>query len=96
MKDSNFKINISVDNKRHKKETNVNKSDISNEEKDYLIEQNYKYFIEYSKLFNTNELLKDRLKELIKEKNELKTIINKLYKKDDKKEINDSYTKRKV
>jgi len=80
-----------------KNETNIN--EISNEEKNLLNLQNYIYFIEYSKLYNTNLLLKDKLNELMFEKNQLKLLINKFEKNNNfinTGNINDIYTKRKV
>lgn len=76
-----------------KNETNIN--EISN----LLNLQNYIYFIEYSKLYNTNLLLKDKLNELMFEKNQLKLLINKFEKNNNfinTGNINDIYTKRKV
>ena len=78
---------------------NYNLNQISNEEKNLLNEQNYQFFIEYSKLYYSNLLLKDKLNELIFEKNQLKLFINNLEKKKNSiniKNINDLYTKRKV
>ena len=80
-----------------KNETNIN--EISNEEKNLLNLQNYIYFIEYSKLYNTNLLLKDKLNELMFEKNQLKLLINQFEKNNNfinTGNINDIYTKRKV
>ena len=80
-----------------KNETNIN--EISNEEKNLLNLQNYIYFIEYSKLYNTNLLLKDKLNEKKKKKNQLKLLINKFEKNNNfinTGNINDIYTKRKV
>lgn len=54
------------------------------------------FFLEYLKLFQTNEILKSRLQDLIIEKNKLKNIINKLEKEKNIKKVNDTYTKRKV
>jgi hypothetical protein len=46
-----------------------------------LMEQNYKYYLEYLNLLETNELLKIRLQNLIEEKNKLKKEIDKKGKK---------------
>ena len=75
---------------------NLNIDYLTNEEKDFLIKQNYNFFLEYLKLFQTNEILKSRLQDLIIEKNKLKNIINKLEKEKNIKKVNDTYTKRKV
>ena len=75
---------------------NLNIDYLTNEEKDFLIKQNYNFFLEYLKLFQTNEILKSRLQDLITEKNQLKNIINKLEKEKKIKKVNDTYTKRKV
>ncbi len=95
MNDLDININYSNVNLKRNKNMYSNKSDISKEEKDYLIEKNFQFFLEYSKLFNSNKLLKNKLEELIKEKNKLKMIINKLEKTKSIK-INNLYTKRKV
>jgi predicted nuclease with TOPRIM domain len=92
MKDS--ELNIHLNNNQNT--TNLNIDFLTNEEKTLLIKQNYHFFLEYSKLFQTNELLKTKLQELINEKNQLKSIINKLEKEENNKKINDPYTKRKV
>ncbi len=95
MNDLDININYSNVNLKRNKNMYSNKSDISKEEKDYLIEKNFQFFLEYSKVFKSNELLKYKLQELIKEKNKLKMIINKLEKTKNIK-INNLYTKRKV
>jgi hypothetical protein len=95
MNDLDININYSNVNLKRNKNMYSNKSDISKEEKDYLIEKNFQFFLEYSKVFKSNELLKNKLQELIKEKNKLKMIINKLEKTKNIK-INNLYTKRKV
>jgi hypothetical protein len=95
MNDLDININYSNVNLKRNKNMYSNKSDISKEEKDYLIEKNFQFFLEYSKVFKSNELLKYKLQELIKEKNKLKMIINKLEKTKSIK-INNLYTKRKV
>ena len=91
MKDS--KLNI---NEYQNISPNLNIDYLTNEETDFLIEQNYMFFLEYLKLFQTNEILKKRLQDLITEKNQLKNIINKLEKEKKIKKVNDTYTKRKV
>ena len=91
MKDSELNIN-----EYQNINPNLNIDYLTNEEKDFLIKQNYKFFLEYLKLFQTNEILKNRLQDLITEKNQLKNIINKLEKEKKIKKINDTYTKRKV
>ena len=91
MKDSKLKIN-----QFQNINPNLNIDYLTNEEKNFLIKQNYKFFLEYLKLFQTNEILKNRLQDLITEKNQLKNIINKLEKEKKIKKINDTYTKRKV
>jgi hypothetical protein len=91
MKDS--KLNI---NEYQNISPNLNIDYLTNEETDFLIEQNYMFFLEYLKLFQTNEILKSRLQDLITEKNQLKNIINKLEKEKKIKKVNDTYTKRKV
>ena len=91
MKDS--KLNI---NEYQNISPNLNIDYLTNEEKDFLIKQNYNFFLEYLKLFQTNEILKSRLQDLITEKNQLKNIINKLEKEKKIKKVNDTYTKRKV
>jgi hypothetical protein len=91
MKDS--KLNI---NEYQNISPNLNIDYLTNEETDFLIEQNYMFFLEYLKLFQTNEILKSRLQDLIIEKNKLKNIINKLEKEKNIKKVNDTYTKRKV
>jgi hypothetical protein len=95
MNDLDININYSNVNLKRNKNMYSNKADISKEEKDYLIEKNFQFFLEYSKVFKSNELLKYKLQELIKEKNKLKMIINKLEKTKNIK-INNLYTKRKV
>ena len=95
MNDLDLNLKYSNVYKNQNKNMYFNKSDISNEEIDYLIHQNFQFFREYSKLFNSNKLLKNKLEELIKEKNKLKMIINKLEKTKSIK-INNLYTKRKV
>ena len=95
MNDLDININYSNVNLKRNKNMYSNKSDISKEEKDYLIEKNFQFFLEYSKVFKSNELLKYKLQEFIKEKNKLKMIINKLEKTKNIK-INNLYTKRKV
>ena len=95
MNDLDININYSNVNLKRNKNMYSNKSDISKEEKDYLIEKNFQFFLEYSKVFKSNKLLKNKLEELIKEKNKLKMIINKLEKTKNIK-INNLYTKRKV
>jgi hypothetical protein len=67
MKDS--KLNI---NEYQNISPNLNIDYLTNEETDFLIEQNYMFFLEYLKLFQTNEILKSRLQDLIIEKNKLK------------------------
>ena len=91
MKDSKLKIN-----QFQNINPNLNIDYLTNEEKNFLIKQNYKFFLEYLKLFQTNEILKSRLQDLIIEKNKLKNIINKLEKEKNIKKVNDTYTKRKV
>ena len=91
MKDSDLNIN-----EYQNINPNLNIDYLTNEEKDFLIKQNYNFFLEYLKLFQTNEILKSRLQDLITEKNQLKNIINKLEKEKKIKKINDTYTKRKV
>lgn len=79
-----------------KKEQNF---ELSLEEKHFLTEQNFKFFLEYEKLYNVNILLRDKLNQLIVEKNRLKLYIKNLEKKNNSikiKNINDTYTKRKV
>jgi len=91
MKDSELNIN-----EYQNINPNLNIDYLTNEEKDFLIKQNYNFFLEYLKLFQTNEILKSRLQDLITEKNQLKNIINKLEKEKKIKKVNDTYTKRKV
>jgi hypothetical protein len=43
-----------------------------------LLEQNYKYYLEYAKLYEANGILVQELKTLSKEKNTLKHLITKL------------------
>ena len=93
MKDDivNFPSEISL-----KKEQNF---ELSLEEKHFLTEQNFKFFLEYEKLYNVNILLRDKLNQLIVEKNQLKLYIKNFEKKNNSikiKNINDTYTKRKV
>ena len=96
MKDFEISVNLSNVNKNQKKSVYIKIDELSKEEESMLIEQNYKLFLEFSKLYKTNELLKNKLQELISEKNKLKAIINKLEKEENKIEIKDLYTQRKV
>ncbi len=52
-----------------------------------LMEQNYKYYLEYLNLLETNESLKIRLQNLIEEKNKLKKEMNKIEKQNNNKII---------
>ena len=96
MKDFEISVNLSNVNKNQKKSVYIKIDELSKEEESILNEQNYKLFLEFSKLYKTNELLKNKLQELISEKNKLKAIINKLEKEENKIEIKDLYTQRKV
>jgi hypothetical protein len=96
MKDFEISVNLSKVNENKKKSVYIKIDELSKEEESMLIEQNYKLFLEFSKLYKTNELLKNKLQELISEKNKLKAIINKLEKEENKIEIKDLYTQRKV
>ena len=96
MNDLDLNINYSNVIKNHNINMYFNKQDISNEAKYYLIRQNFQFFLEYTKLFKSNELLKNKFDELIKEKNKLKIIIKKLEKNNKNRKINNLYTKRKV
>ena len=96
MKDFEISVNLSKVNKNQKKSVYIKIDELSKEEESMLIEQNYKLFLEFSKLYKTNELLRNKLQELISEKNKLKAIINKLDKEENKIEIKDLYTQRKV
>ena len=96
MKDFEISVNLSKVNKNQKKSVYIKIDELSKEEESILNEQNYKLFLEFSKLYKTNELLKNKLQELISEKNKLKAIINKLEKEENKIEIKDLYTQRKV
>lgn len=96
MKDLEISVNLSNVNKNQKKSVYIKIDELSKEEESMLIEQNYKLFLEFSKLYKTNELLRNKLQELISEKNKLKAIINKLEKEENKIEIKDLYTQRKV
>ena len=67
-----------------------------------LLEQNYKYYLEYMKIVETNRILKTELSCLLKEKNDLKQMIarlerrnKKLFPSFNKKNIDDLYTNRK-
>ena len=64
-----------------------------------LLEENYKYFLEFNKILKINELLKNKLKNLIYEKTNLKQKILNLEKYLDKNKnnikINDIYINRK-
>ena len=51
------------------------------------MEQNYKYYLEYLNLLETNESLKIRLQNLIEEKNKLKKEMNKIEKQNNNKII---------
>ena len=55
----------------------MNKNHELNFDLNILKEQNYKYYLEYLKLLETNELLKIKLQNLIEEKNILKKEIKK-------------------
>ena len=58
-----------------------------------LMEQNYKYYLEYLNLLETNESLKIRLQNLIEEKNKLKKEMNKIEKQNNNKiNINNNLT----
>ena len=96
MKDFEISVNLSKVNENKKKSVYIKIDELSKEEESMLIEQNYKLFLEFSKLYKTNELLRNKLQELISEKNKLKAIINKLEKEENKIEIKDLYTQRKV
>lgn len=96
MKDFEISVNLSNVNKNQKKSVYIKIDELSKEEESILNEQNYKLFLEFSKLYKTNELLRNKLQELISEKNKLKAIINKLEKEENKIEIKDLYTQRKV
>ena len=96
MKDLEISVNLSNVNKNQKKSVYIKIDELSKEEESMLIEENYKLFLEFSKLYKTNELLRNKLQELISEKNKLKAIINKLEKEENKIEIKDLYTQRKV
>ena len=96
MKDFEISVNLSKVNKNQKKSVYIKIDELSKEEESILNEQNYKLFLEFSKLYKTNELLRNKLQELISEKNKLKAIINKLEKEENKIEIKDLYTQRKV
>lgn len=96
MKDLEISVNLSNVNKNQKKSVYIKIDELSKEEESMLNEQNYKLFLEFSKLYKTNELLRNKLQELISEKNKLKAIINKLEKEENKIEIKDLYTQRKV
>lgn len=64
-----------------------------------ILEQNYKYFLEYSKLHEANTILKSELQNLVREKLQLKQVIQRLEKRDNKttkSEVDDIYTNRKV
>lgn len=65
-----------------------------------ILEQNYKYFLEYSKLHEANTILKSELQNLVREKLQLKQVIQRLEKEKDNKnkksEVDDVYTNRKV
>ena len=56
----------------------ISSENISNVDKEMLIEKNKTYFLEYKKQKNKNELLKLKLQELIKKKNKYKKCLNKL------------------
>lgn len=96
MKDFDLSINSCNVYKKPKKDEYIAIDELSKEEENLLIEENYKYFLEFVKLFKINELLKNKLQELISVKNKLKTFINKLEKNENKLEIKDLYTQRKV
>ena len=96
MKDFEISVNLSKVNENKKKSVYIKIDELSKEEESILNEQNYKLFLEFSKLYKTNELLRNKLQELISEKNKLKAIINKLEKEENKIEIKDLYTQRKV
>ncbi len=66
-----------------------------------LMEQNHKYFLEFSKLNDANGILIGQLNTLAKEKNLLKNTVQKLEAKSAKNgvesiKINDTYTNRRV
>jgi len=76
---------------------------INASQQEFILEQNYQFFLHYIKLYNTNIHLKDELKLILEEKSKLKQKIIKLEKKFKNKEItalekkiNDSYINRKV
>ena len=90
---------------------NPKELEISEIDPHILLEQNYKFFLQFSKLHEANQMLKNELQNLIREKIQLKQYIskievnsvlnNKQRKKDKaeievKSEVNDIYTNRKV
>lgn len=54
------------------------KEDLEPVDIDIILEQNYKFFLEYFKLYEANVVLKTELNNLIKEKTELKQYIMRL------------------
>lgn len=54
------------------------KKEITELDEKAIIEQNYKYFQEYNKLYEANTILKSKLNNLEKEKNILKHSVNKI------------------
>jgi len=77
----------------------INNSINDNIDINILLEANYKYFLEFNKILKINELLKNKLKNLIYEKTNLKQKILNLEKYLDKNKnnikINDIYINRK-
>lgn len=75
---------------------------LSNVDISILLEQNFKYYQEFIKTFETNKLLKTELGCLLKERNDLKQMIARLERRNKKicpsfnhRELDDIYTNRK-
>lgn len=75
---------------------------LNNVDINILLEQNYKYYQEFLKIFETNRILKTELSCLLKERNDLKQMIARLERRNKKvcptfnhRELDDIYTNRK-
>jgi hypothetical protein len=62
----------------HNKKNNLATDILPNMDEQAIIDQNYKYYLEFQKLNEANIILSNQLKELSKERNVLKQKINKL------------------
>lgn len=57
---------------------NPKELEISDIDPQILLEQNYKFFLQFSKLHEANQMLKNELQNLIREKIQLKQYISKI------------------